>query len=383
MKILMLADPCEPHTIKWVDAITNRGLEVVLFSFVSADTRFYRNRRQLTFYDCGLSREVVTLRDGHLSKLRYLRALPALKKIIRKHQPDILHAHYASGYGFIGALTGFQPFVLSAWGSDVLHFPGISPLHKGLIRFVLRRARQVCSTSHYMVTAIESLGGKSPEVVPFGVDTDVFYREREAQSRQEVVLGSIKNLKPEYSIHTILEVYRRVKQMLPQQEMRLKLVGDGSERGRLEQLARSLGIADEVDFLGHQPYQGIARYHNMLDIYINLSVMESFGVSVLEASSCERPVVASDTGGLREVVRDGDTGYLVEPGNVEQAAQAVRRLILDPGLRQRLGANGRQWVSQNYSLSQSVDKMFSLYEQIINHPKIPKSSEPHQAHKDT
>jgi len=153
--------------------------------------------------------------------------------------------------------------------------------------------------------------------------------------------------------------------MLPQQEMKLKLVGDGSERGRLEQLARSLGIADEVDFLGHQPYQGIARYHNMLDIYINLSVMESFGVSVLEASSCERPVVASDRGGLREVVRDGDTGYLVEPGNVEQAAQAVRQLILDPGLRQRLGANGRQWVTKRYSLSQSIEKMLGLYKKVL------------------
>jgi glycosyltransferase involved in cell wall biosynthesis len=383
MKVLMLADPWEPHTIKWVDALTDRGLKVVLFSFVAADTRLYRNPRHVTFYDCGLSREVVVLRDGHLSKLRYLRALPGLKRIIRRHQPDILHAHYATGYGFIGALTGFQPFVLSAWGSDVLHFPGVSPIHKRLIRFVLRRAQLVCSTSHYMIPAIKSLGGKSPEVVAFGVDTDVFYSKKETQPGQEVVLGSIKNLKPEYSMHTVLQVYHRVRQMLPRQVMRLKLVGDGIERGRLEQLARTLSIADEVDFLGHQPYQGIAHYHNMLDIYINLSEMESFGVSVLEASSCERPVVASDTGGLREVVRHGDTGYLVEPGNVEQAAQAVRRLILDPRLRQRLGANGRQWVKEHYSFSQSIDKMLSLYGQIIRHPRIQKNIEPHKEHKNT
>jgi glycosyltransferase involved in cell wall biosynthesis len=383
MKILMLADPCEPHTIKWVDALTGRGVEVILFSFVSADESLYRNHQQLTFYDCGLSRDVVTQSDGHLSKLRYLKALPGLKKIIRRDQPDILHAHYASGYGFIGALSGFQPFVLSAWGSDVLYFPGISILHKKLIRFVVRRARQVCSTSEYMVPAIESLGGHNPQVIPFGVDTDVFYRKEGSPSHKEVVLGSIKNLKPEYSIRSILQVYQRVRQMLPQQGMRLKLVGEGSERESLEQLARSLDIADEVDFLGFRPYQGIARYHNMLDIYINLSTLESFGVSVLEASACERPVVASDTGGLREVVSHGKTGFLVEPGNVEGAAQAVRRLIEDPGLRQRLGANGRQWVSERYSLSQSVDKMLSLYEQIINHQKIPGSSEPHQAHKDT
>jgi len=365
MKILMLADPYEPHTIKWVDALTGRGLEVILFSFVCGNPQLYSRHEQVAFCDCGLSRAVVTNRDGHLSKLSYLRALPRLRKLIRQHQPDILHAHYASGYGFIGALTGFQPFVLSAWGSDVLYFPGLSFLHKGLIRFVLRKARKICSTSHYMVPAIESLGGTDPEVIPFGVDTGVFYREHQPVSREEVVLGSIKNLKPEYSIHTILQVYQRVRQMLPRHKMRLKLVGDGSQRGKLEQLARSLGVADEVEFMGHQPYQDIVRYHNMLDIYINLSEMESFGVSVLEASCCERPVVASDTGGLREVVSHGNTGYLVEPGNVEQAAQAVRELMLDPELRQRMGKNGRQWVNQRYSFSQSLDKMINIYKKVL------------------
>jgi len=383
MKILMLADPYEPHTIKWVDAITGRGLQVILFSFVSGNPQLYRHRQQVTFYDCGLSQALVTRSDAHWSKLRYLRALPRLKKLIRKHQPHIMHAHYASGYGFIGALTGFQPFVISAWGSDVLYFPGISRMHKGLIRFVLGRAQKVCSTSNYMIPAIEALGGISPEVIPFGVDTDQFYREKQPVSREEVVLGSIKNLKPEYSIHTILQVYQRVRQMLPQHNIKLKLVGGGSERGRLEQMALSLGIADEVDFMGHQPYQGIARYHNMLDIYINLSALESFGVSVLEASSCERPVVASDTGGLREVVRHGNTGYLTEPGNVEQAAQAVRRLIVDPELRHQMGVNGRRWVKEKYSLSKSVDKMLSLYDQLVNHPGTPENMEPHKAHKDT
>src|SRR6056297_2989267 len=322
MKILMLADPYEPHIIKWVSALGRRNVEVILFSLVPGDPALYPSNHKITFYHGGFSERFITGRPGKFSKLSYLRTLPRLWRVIRKHRPDILHAHYASGYGLIGALSSFQPFVLSVWGSDVIHFPTISPLHRWMIRFVLKKARRVLSTSRFMTDYIERLAGVTPEVIPFGVDTRVFYPKRHKKNGHPLVIGTIKKMKPEYSLHTLIQAFQQVRQMLPDQPMRLMLVGDGTERGRLEELVREAGLESFVDFTGYRPYSEVAEYHNSLDIYVNVSLAESFGVSVLEASACGRPVVASDVGGLREVVQQGQTGFLVEPGNSEATARA-------------------------------------------------------------
>lgn len=365
MKVLILADPYEPHIIKWVSALGRRGVDIILFSLVPGDPSLYPSDQKVTFYHSRFSGKFITGRPGSLAKLSYLFTLPRLWRVIRKHQPDLLHAHYASGYGLLGALSGFQPFVLSAWGSDVIHFPTISPLHRWMIRFVLKKARRVLSTSRFMAGYIEQLAGINPDITPFGVDTQVFRPMNLKKDGNTLVIGTIKKMKPEYSLHTLIKAFQQVQQMLPDQPMCLRLIGDGTERGRLEELVQKSGLSSFVDFTGYQPYTQIAEYHNSLDVYVNVSLAESFGVSVLEASACGRPVVASDVGGLREVVQQGHTGYLVGTGNSEATAQAIYKLVTDPDLREKMGSQGRAWVQRHYSLGGSVGKMLSVYRQVM------------------
>ena len=366
MKVLILADPYEPHIIKWVSALSRRGVDIILFSLVAGDPSLYPPDQQVIFYHSRFSGKFITGRPGNLSKLSYLFILPRLWRVIRKHKPDILHAHYATGYGLIGALSGFQPFVVSAWGSDVIHFPTISPLHRWMIRFVLKKARRVLSTSRFMAGYIEQLAGIKASITPFGVDTNVFTpMNHKKEDGNTLVIGTIKKMKPEYSLQTLIKAFQRVRRMLPDQPMRLRLIGDGVERGRLEELVQKSGLSSYVDFAGYRPYAQIAEYHNSLDVYVNVSRAESFGVSVLEASACGRPVVASDVGGLREVVQQGGTGYLVEPGNSEATAQAIYKLASNPELRKKMGARGRAWVQKHYSLESSLEQMLSVYQQLI------------------
>lgn len=374
MKVLILGDAYEPHIIKWVSALVREDVEIILFSFNPGDPSVFPSDERITFYHCGYSEKLITGRPGNLSKLTYLRALPKLKRVIGKHNPDILHAHYAAGYGLIGALAGFQPFVLSAWGSDVVHFPTISPLHRKMIRFVLKRAGRVLCTSGFMAGHIEKLAGVRAEITPFGIDTRIFSPMNQSANHSPhyptqhsyIVIGTIKKMKPEYNLHTLIWAFYHLRRMLPEQPLRLLMVGDGTERRRLEELTHKIGLDPFVHFTGYIPYSEVAAYHNKLDIYVNVSLAESFGVSVLEASACQRPVVASSVGGLREVVRHGHTGYLVEPGNSEAAAKAVSRLVKDPALRKHMGAQGREWVKQNYSLSSSVQQMLSVYNQVMS-----------------
>jgi len=369
MKVLMLGDPYEPHVIKWVSALVREGVEIILFSFNPGDPSLFPSDERITFYHSGFSEKLITGRPGNLSKLSYLRVLPKLKHVITRHRPDILHAHYAAGYGLIGALTGFQPFVLSAWGSDVVHFPTISPLHRKMIRFILKKAGRVLCTSRYMAGHIAKLAAIQAEITPFGIDTRIFYpmnhRTNQNTGQFPIVIGTIKKMKPEYNLHTLICAFYHVRRLLPEQPLRLLMVGDGTERRRLEELTHRKGLDAFVNFTGYIPYSEIATYHNKLDIYVNVSLAESFGVSVLEASACQRPVVASGVGGLKEVVCHGHTGYLVEPGNIEAVARAICRLIKDPSLREKMGARGRAWVQQNYSLDSSVQQMLRVYHQVL------------------
>jgi glycosyltransferase involved in cell wall biosynthesis len=364
MKVLILGDPHEPHMIKWLTALAREGLEIILFSFTPGDPSLYRHVEGIDWYDCGLSRHLIKGRAGSIAKLAYLKALPKLRRIIRRHRPGLLHAHYASGYGLLAALSGFKPYMVSAWGNDVLDFPDISPLHKRMIRFVLQRADRVLSTSRFLASEIEERFGIASQITPFGVDTKVFCPDHHRSAEEPLRIGSIKNMNPEYSLRNLLWTFKKVRTWLPETSLRFMIVGEGRGRSDLEGLARYLGIDGEVDFTGYIPYAGIVQYHNMIDVYVNLTTMESFGVSVLEASACERPVVASDVGGLRETVRNGTTGFLVQPGDIEQAAESVYRLILDHELRKKMGTEGRKLVQEYYSLEKSVNRMMGLYKEL-------------------
>src|SRR5688572_24406093 len=146
MKVLLLSDTYSEHTEKWALGLANAGIEVGLFSFNKASYEWYNHPGITVFFEPDKKINA----ESTLTKLAYLKYVSILKKIIRHFKPDILHAHYASSYGLVGALSGFHPFVLSVWGSDIYDFPRRSKLHKRLIQHNLRKSDMIMSTSHIM-----------------------------------------------------------------------------------------------------------------------------------------------------------------------------------------------------------------------------------------
>lgn len=141
--------------------------------------------------------------------------------------------------------------------------------------------------------------------------------------------------------------------------LRLCIVGDGPDRAALQALAQLLQLQQRVDFAGAVPHDAVPAALRRLDIYAAPSRLdsESFGVAVVEASACGLPVVVSDAGGLPEVVVEGQTGLVVPRENVPALAEALRRLVLDTGLRERLGVAGRAHVQATYEWGHCVDLM--------------------------
>jgi len=132
---------------------------------------------------------------------------------------------------------------------------------------------------------------------------------------------------------------------------------------KLKSMVEELKIQEDVVFTGYISPDKVQDYHNMLDINVSPSTedSESFGVAILEASACGKPVIVSNVGGLPEVVDNEKTGFIVENKNANAIAEAIEKLLTDPSLREELGKNGRLKVLNEYNWNDSVNKMNAIY----------------------
>ena len=149
-------------------------------------------------------------------------------------------------------------------------------------------------------------------------------------------------------------------------DLRLSIAGDGELLTKLRRIVQDYGLEEHVEFVGQvEPsdvYPFVSRHHFM----VMPSRRESFGVAALEAAACARAVIASDVGGIPEVVRHGETGILVPPENPDKLAEAIIKLARDADLRNKMGQSGREFVTERYLWERSLDLMASLYDRIID-----------------
>lgn len=364
----MLSNGSSIHTKKLVNSLIERGLKIHLFSLSRFNISDYPLENfSYTFFDI---QRRATVCAG-FGKINYLRVLPVLKKEIKKVEPDIVHAHFASSYGLLGALCGFHPFIVSVWGSDVFDFPEKSFVHRMVLKFNLSKSDKILSTSNVMAEKTSLYTDKEITVTPFGVDLNVFKKERVSRldlspfKDSDIVVGTVKLLEKKYGINFLIEAFSIVIKKHPDIPLKLLIVGDGSEKESLENMVENSGLKDKVHFTGMVSHDFVPLYHKIIDIFVALSEEESFGVAIVEASACETPVVVSDVGGLPEVVEKGVTGFIVEKSNSFAAAHAIEKLVLDYDLRNKIGASGRKRVAKLYNWNDNIDLMVDIYKNIL------------------
>jgi glycosyltransferase involved in cell wall biosynthesis len=352
MRIALLGPANSIHLQRWARALAQRGHALCIVSQQRCDRALLP-----------ASAEVMWL--PHAGSLGYFRNAWPLRHLLGKWRPDLLHAHYASGYGTTMALSGFTPTLLSVWGSDVYDFPYESALKGRLLRWNLRRASALASTSHAMARQAQRLTPERQDiaVTPFGVDLGHFKPDASRRTSGRLTIGTVKSLAPKYGVDVLLRAFAGLLQDesvrdMPQ-DLRLLIVGDGPQRAALEALARQLGIDRRTEFTGAVAHVDVPAMLKRLDIYAAPSRLdsESFGVAVIEASACALPVVVSDVGGLPEVVRAGETGLVVPRDDVPALQAALKRLLLDAALREALGRQGRAHVEREYAWPHCVDLM--------------------------
>lgn len=361
-KLCLLANAASTHTEKWALALSERGWEVEILSFLPAEFS------QLKVH-------VIPRLVGGKADAVLRRAW--VRKKVAEIQPDLIHAHYATSFGLLGALTRRHPLIVSAWGSDIFSFPQISSLHRSLLKWILSHADVLCSSSEIMAQEMHRYIGpeQSIEIIPFGVDTTRFSPPQGEHAPEEgghlrsgaidasVVFGVAKGLHSVYGLDLLIKAFAQVHGHFPQ--ARLRIAGDGPEQSHLEDLADKLSVTESIEWLGRLPNRCVADFYQSIDVVVVPSRQESFGVTAVEGSACARPVIASRVGGLSEVIVDGETGFLVPSESISELGKAMERLIKEPTLRETMGRQGRAYVLQHYDWQKNVTQMEQVYERVL------------------
>lgn len=356
-RILILADINSSHTQKWVLGLANDNFNIGVFSFNASKNNWYCDHENIICLNKRKTKASLTL----INKLAYLLFWPNLIYQIIKFKPDVIHSHYASSYGLLGALTLFKPYVVSAWGSDVMEFPKKNFLNKFILKFVLFRANKICVTSTALKKEIAAYTKKQAYVIPFGVNLNVFYANNLPHDNTDFTFGIVKGLEPIYNIDkTIIAFYSLVKKH-SHLSLKLKIVGGGSQKENLLELINYYGLQNNIEMVGFVSHEQIPTHLNTMDVLINVSEAESFGVSVAEAMACQIPVIVSDLDGFKDLIPDESIGLITHSTSPLDISIAMEKYLMNNELRSTLAKNAFQRISEKFSWSQNLSEMEKLY----------------------
>ncbi len=310
-----------------------------------------------------------------------------MHEVVIGHGLDLLHLHYAIPHA---TSAWIAREMLRAEGADVklittLHgtditIVGQDPSFQAITKFSIERSDRITAVSQYLRDeTVRTFGctGCSVSVIPNFIDPVAYDRSRHPGTLRAEVSGSgpilmhVSNFRPVKRITDIVAIFARVRAVMPAS---LVMVGDGPERAAGEDAARRLGVDRDVHFLGK--IDAVAPLLANADLFLMPSSSESFGLGALEAMACGVPVVASDIGGIPEVVSSGETGVLRPVGDVEGMAAAAIELLSDRGRWERMSAAAAKDARERFSEEAVVAQYEALYtETLASAPSLTVSAE--------
>jgi len=361
MKLCFLANANSIHSFKWIKYFADKGYEI---HWVSLTPNQVGEIKGVKFY---------RLKEfGPKSFDILFNVIPA-RKLIKKINPDILHAHYAGVNGVLGALSGFHPYILTAWGSDILIAPK-SRVVRSLIRFALSKADLITCDAEHMKKAMVKLGvdPSKIEIIHFGIDIKKFAPGPEDQdvvrrlgTKDAPVVISLRSLDPLHDIETLVRAVPLVLKKVP--KAIFVIAGKGHEEENLKNLADNLGVSQSIRFIGWVSQDEIPYYLRAADVFVSTALSDAgvFGGSIAEAMACGLPVVVTNIGENENWIQDGGAGYLFPIKSPDILAKRITDLLKNQQIRKKFGERGRVIVEKEGNYYREMEKMQRLYDEVI------------------
>ena len=287
---------------------------------------------------------------------------------------DLLHVHYAIPHSVSALLARMMasprrlPFITTLHGTDIT-LVGSDRSYLPITRFSIEQSDGVTAISNYLRDrTLKEFEIKRPiEVIPNFVNCDLYKKSDDHAARArwapggEPILMHLSNFRPVKRLTDVVEIFALVREKIP---AKLVLIGDGPDRGAAEYIVRKKHIAKDVLFLGKQDH--VHEKLGLADLFLLPSDEESFGLAALEAMACEVPIVATNVGGLPEVVKHGVDGYLFEPRDVHTAAKYAVEILTRPDRGRLMGQMARASARAKYCSNDIIPLYEAYYKKILN-----------------
>jgi L-malate glycosyltransferase len=363
MKLCIISNPNSPHTITWIKWLINQKHDVLLVG----DTPLKSEWK---------STPIINLPAYNNTRfIKYMVWEIILRRIIKDWQPEVLHSHRISSAGWLGAFSGFHPFLLTPWGSDILIHPERSIIARWLAIYCIKKAdRLLCNSSHIYETLIQY--GATPNrtiMIPWGVNLTIFHPGKSSQTKSELGIQSRfvvfcpRAVHPIYNQDIIIEaipaIIARVTDIV---FIFQKYNEDPQYLHTLETRIKELQLEDYVKWLPFQTSEHLAEFFRISDLVISVASSDSRPISILEAMACGVPIVASNLPALREIIKEGENGVLVPVRGASSLAEAVITLLGNSQVLEAISNNNATYVRDNANIDVQMQKIEAVYQTMVN-----------------
>jgi glycosyltransferase involved in cell wall biosynthesis len=383
MKICYIAPLGSTHVERWVNYFADAGHEVHLFVT-------YGDKHSANFCNNMCNVKLYILNDGDNQKrikhnfriptflYNLIHGIIQINKLIEKIEPDIVHAHWLCEGMLIGLSRKIHPFVVTAWGSDVLIAPKKSKVVRWFVKSTLKRADLITCDAEHIQKPLIQLGAnpKKISLICFGTDTQKFKpRQRDKNLREALgildspAIISLRRLSQIYDIESLIAAIPIVLKEFS--GVKFVIAGTGPLEVKLKELAKSLGVWDSVKFVGWIPNDDeLSRYLASVDVYVSTSLSDAgLAASTAEAMACGLPVVITDFGDNRKWIEDGVNGFIVPLKNPKALAEKIIYLLKNKDARMVFGMRNRKIIEERNNYYKEMEKMENIYIELVERYK--------------
>ncbi len=361
---------CAPHAAGLADRENFDAVQVTRFH--------YAPDAQETLAYTGVMHEQVARGIG--GKILFARFVwnyfRAARRGVREFKPTVIHAHWWLPGGLVGALVSKLarvPLVITTHGTDVEQLRQ-ARWTQPFARFAFGQARAATCGSYYLrerLLELDVVDEKRARVIPMPVNPLFVKWNSESGKRNfgirfphsEFRILTVARLTKQKSIETLLEALQILRER--NVDAHLQIVGDGDQREFLENKTRALRLGAQVEFLGARPQTELPALYAQSDAFVLPSVREGMGLVLAEALLCGAPVIATRSGGVTDIVRDGETGLLFPERDAGALANALEKYARDSQYAARLADNGRAWVLERFTPERVAAQFLDSYENAI------------------
>lgn len=365
LRIAYLTEDLGVHDFRFLHKLsqTTREIFLIAYFFRQIPIEIPKNIRQL---------EKIKIICYDARSLSRLKKIINFRRILRKIQPDILHVGLVQTCGILAAFSGFHPFLLMPWGSDILINPYTSFYNKIKTKLAINRSDMITCDCKYVKEEIIKLTGypeKKIVVFPRGIDLSIFNPTENGKRIREMLGWADKKIlimnrafEPVYGIEYFLDALPIILDREP--KTRVILLGSGSLEQKFRQIIKEMNIEKFVYFGGSIPNQEMPLYLNASDVYVTSSLSDGASTSLMEAMACSLPAVVTDVPVYHEWIHNSLNGFIVPRKDSVVLADRIIRLLEDGSLQQRMGQRNLEIAREKADWDNNFKILESIYKRL-------------------